>query len=215
MLTAIRWQARQLLPINMAAVACLVLYTLFTPSAITFVSNEGLAIGVLIHCLAMTVALGRSALAGPGFLYSQGLSRDQLWWSTFAATVGSGALICIVFWLMVITGIRATVQQACGNPWFPVVGTMELTAIKWLLLEYGLLLPPLHYVWIRTRQPYTDSAAGWLIAIALVIFYMICFPNLRHADDDWLTLMTGAGLLLAGIMVAANWKLHRYVEVQS
>jgi hypothetical protein len=210
-----RWQFRQLYWINGLFTGTAVIATLSMYTAIDFLRTPFFISVVLLHCALMVLLLGRSEPRGPGYLYAQGFSRDQLWWSTFFATFLSGLLVCFCVWLTIISGARAQIQAAIGNPWFPLAGTIDAKSAKWFLLEYGLLLPPMHYVWIRARQPQSDAGAGWTLAMGSIAFYGYCLMSLSQASTGQTVLLSGISILLAVVSLIGCWRFHRNVEVQS
>ena len=215
MISLIRWHLQQLRLINSVVLCAAVILGLFWPSAITFQGSSFAMMAVLVHCAVMAVILGRSESRGPGFLYAQGFSRDQLWWSTFFASLASGLTACVGLALVISTGLRGLVQQGLGNPWFPLAGTVEVPEIRWFLLEYCLLLPPAHYVWIRARQPLHDAAAGWMLAIGIVMFYGFGLGYRGRAGLEFFSFPVCADVLLALLTLFGCWRFHRQVEVQA
>ncbi|MDB5387609.1 MAG: hypothetical protein JWM11_3255 [Planctomycetaceae bacterium] len=215
MLILTRWQIRQLFWANCLAMCCATWFALMSNSAIVFSRNVSVAFGVLVHCGIMVLILGRSEPRGPGFLYCQGFSRDQLWWSAFAATVCSGVLVCLSFWLIIATGLRVVVQQALGNPWFPMAGTIEAKSTKWFLMEYILLLPPLHYIWVRARLPQRDAGAGWALAAGILAFDAHCYTYADQVTPSSAAILIGVTGLLALVTLIASWQFHRQTEVQA
>jgi hypothetical protein len=215
MLILTRWQLRQLFWPNCLAVCAGVLFVLLSSAAVTFLRNELVMFGVFVHCGVLVLILGRSDPRGPGFLYSQGFSRDQLWWSTFVATLFSGLIVCFMCWFTIITGLRALVQEATGNPWFPAAGTIDAGSVKWFMLVYVLVLPPLHYIWVRARQPMCDPTAGLMLSVGIVWLYSRCLIDTNHLSPAHAARMIGATALLASLTLIGCWIFHRQVEVQS
>ncbi len=215
MLTLIRWQLKQLFWINLIALIYFILMTLYKQEAILFARSQWLMLGVFLHCCGVALIAGRSSPRGSGFLYSQGFSRDQLWWANFLASLMSGVFVCLLIYVVIATGFRAAVQSLHGNPWAPVMGSIELSAIKWIALEYLLLFALFHYVWVRARQPARDSAAGWMIAIAMTSFVGVGYERLNGANATRSIMIASFALGLALLFVIANWKFHRSVEVQA
>jgi hypothetical protein len=215
-LVLLRWQLRQLFWVTAVAVICMMLFVMFSSAPLMRLSqNVSLIIGVAVHCGVMVLMLGRSSPRGPGFLYAQGFSRDQLWWSIVAATVFDGLTVCFAYWLTIVGGLRSATQSAIDNPWFPVAGTIEASTAGWLFLEYVLLLPPLHYVWVRVRQPQRDPSAGWVLAVGIILFYSCCLGSLGQSPADSMAIPIIACSLPATLTLIAGWIFHRQTEVQS
>lgn len=215
LLILLRWQLRQLFWINCLAVCGILWFALLFNSAITFFRGSPVLPGVMVHCGLMVLWLGRSEPRGPGFLYSQGFSRDQIWWSTFLATLCSGILVTGCLWLTIVTGLRSLVQASLGNPWFPMAGTIESTSSLWFLVEYCLLLPPMHYVWVRARLPQRDAGAGWALALGIIAIDANCYSYASQVGQGAVALLLGAATVLALLTLIAGWKFHRQIEVQS
>jgi hypothetical protein len=211
----VRWQMRQLQWMNWLMACGAFMFALLSAIPLMFFQSPFLMLLVGIHCAAMVLTLGRSEPRGPGFLYAQGFSRNQLWWSTFLATLLSGVLVCAMFWLAIATGLRALIQNAIGNPWFPVIGTIEASAALGFLIEYAILLPPLHYVWVRARQPQSDAAAGWTLAAAVIIYYCTCYGLMGQLLTSSIALLVAEVSAPALTMLVACWAFHPQVEVQS
>jgi hypothetical protein len=213
----VRWQLRQLIWVNLAAVACAVGFVLFWNEALEFLVTPYVIAFVALHAALVVLLLGRNGSSGTRFLYAQGLTRDQVWWSTSSASMLSGLVVCGSVWLILVLGIRGQLQDWLQNPWFPFMAKEEPAIAGWMLLEYVLLLPLLHYVWVRARQPMPDSGAGWLICLIGFVMLIWSITELRQALlEPTLFRVALAGFLLpAGILMTANWKLHRQVEVRS
>ena len=207
---------RQLFWANLIAVCSIALFAALSGWPLLRLSdNLVLMFGVFVHCSTMVILLGRNSPRGPGFLYNQGFSRDQIWWSILAASISSGLLASCAFWFAIASGLRSAMQEAHGNPWFPVVGSVESSLAVWILLEYILLLPPLHYAWIRARMPQRDPAAGWMQAIGILIFYCCCLSSMWPTGPGSYALPISLAIVPAGMTLIGGWRFHRQVEVQS
>ncbi len=106
-------------------------------------------------------------------------------------------------------------QAASGNPWFPVAGSVESSLAVWILLEYVLLLPPLHYAWIRARMPQRDPAAGWIQTVGILIFYCCCLSSVWPSGPGSYALPISLAAVPAAMTLIGGWRFHRQVEVQS
>jgi hypothetical protein len=216
-LAAVRWQLRQLIWINLAALLCAVGFILFWHEALEFLVTPWVVPFVALHSGLVVMLLGRNGSSGTRFLYAQGLTRDQVWWSTYSVSLISGLVVCGSVWLILILGIRSQLQDWMQNPWFPFMATEEPAIAGWLLLEYVLLLPLLHYVWVRSRQPMREAGAGWLICVAGLVMLTWSITELRRTLLEptlfWIALV--GFLSLAGLLMLVNWRLHRDVEVRS
>ena len=125
----------------------------------------------------------------------------------------SGLIVCLSVWLILVCGLRAWLQDWLQNPWFPFMARNEPAIAGWILLEYMLLLPLLHYAWVRARQPMRDAGAGWLICVSGFVMLIWSITELRAAllEPSLLRIALVGFLLLAGLLMTANWLLHRHV----
>ncbi|MCA8992562.1 MAG: hypothetical protein KDA88_11305, partial [Planctomycetaceae bacterium] len=122
---------------------------------------------------------------------------------------------CVAFLLTVGTGLRGIIQGAFENPWFPLLGSSELSELKWMLLAYAAVFSTLSYIWIRARQPSKDAAAGWMLAVAQTAFFIYCWTWMRFAPPWLCSVLVGTTLLLIATTTLALWKFHQSVEVQA
>ncbi len=106
-------------------------------------------------------------------------------------------------------------QEASGNPWFPVAGSVEASLALWIMLEYVLLLPPLHYAWVRARIPQRDPAAGWIQTAGILIFYCYCLSFVWPAGAGSYAFPITLAAVPAVMTLIGGWRFHRQVEVQS
>ena len=216
-LAALRWQLRPLLWVNLTALSGAIGFTLLWGEALEFLVTPYVILCVALHSAIVVFLLGRNGSRGSRFLYAQGFTRDEIWWSTFSASLLSGIVVCGSVWLILVLGIRAQLQDWLQNPWFPFMAKQEPVFAGWMLLEYILLLPLLHYAWVRARQPVPDSGAGWLICMFGFVMLIWTITDLRHAllEPTLFRIALSGFLLLAGLLTAASRKLHRQVEVRS
>lgn len=215
MITLIRWHLRQLAVLNIAMMLAAIVYPMFTSDRLILGRQGYVVVAGLIHSWLMVWILGRSAPRGPGFLYSQGFSRDQLWWSTWLATVISGAMVSVVVFVVIISGLRSWTQFHLGNPWFPLMGTVDADVSLWLFAFYLLVLGPMHYFWVRCRQPFGDSGAGWLILMGFVFMVVGALDRSASSISPVAWVMHGSGVVMSSLSVLSCWQFHRRVEVQA
>ncbi|MCB9953777.1 MAG: hypothetical protein H6824_22620 [Planctomycetaceae bacterium] len=215
MWTLARWQLRQVNYLNWVMVVCVIGWSLFTSEPISFMHGATMASAIFVHAALIVLILGSSSTSGAGFIYSQGFSRDQIWWSQALALLMSAAMPCVAFLLTVGTGLRGIIQGAFENPWFPLLGSSELSELKWMLLAYAAVFSTLSYIWIRARQPSKDAAAGWMLAVAQTAFFIYCWTWMRFAPPWLCSVLVGTTLLLIATTTLALWKFHQSVEVQA
>jgi hypothetical protein len=167
---------------------------------------------VAVHSLAIVALLGRFRTGAFGFLYSRGYSRDTLW--THAMLAGAAGVLSV--WLpaalVVWTPLRSCVQDRLFlNPYFPIMAPAE-AAVPWTwLFAYAVLVPTLHYAWIRQAAPYRGGSAGAMMAVA-VAFGLLCLVDgtPRHQSARLAVFLIFA--LIAATALASGWRLHRELE---
>lgn len=215
LLTLIRWHLRQLMLLNIAMMLAAAIYTMLWSERFDLPRSGILILGGMVHSVLMVTILGRSSPRGPGFLYAQSFSRDQLWWSTWLATVISGTMVSAVMFLVVISGLRSWAQFHLGNPWFPLIGPSEFDTSLWLLSLYVIELGPLHYVWVRCRQPFGDASAGWFLLVGFYLFVINAIDKSVYVVSTSTWLLHSINLLMSVVMTIACWRFHRSAEVQA
>ena len=166
-----------------------------------------------------TLILGRNlsparASLGGGYLYARGFSRDTLWGHAMAAhllgVLGAWAPAALIIWLP----IRSSWQGAVlGNPYYPLFEPTEtFVPLAWLM-AYLLLIPPIHYAWIRRLQPTKEPQAGDYLACGTIAAGFIALFNVFAFQPlEWglIVLVASVASLL---LLAAGRRLHRSVEI--
>ena len=210
----LRWQLRQTLPVICVSVPLAVLYVLQACERLQFRFESLAMIFVVVHCLAITWRLGRTSLPEFRYLYSQGYSRDALFAHMMLASLLALLAVWIPVGLLIYLPIRASVQAAAGNPWFPFAAWTERAFVwRWFLASLTLL-PALHYAWIRASLARKGVESGYILAAATVLASSILWSNSAHASQNE-TYWTGAFALLAsaGTLLIGGWMVHRRIEV--
>ncbi len=95
------------------------------------------------------------------------------------------------------------------------MGAVDANVSLWLLGVYLLVLSPMHYCWVRCRQPFGDGGAGWLILIGFILMLFGALDQSVYSITPVAWFMYGAGVLMSSIAVLICWRFHRRVEVQA
>lgn len=213
MFTLFRWQLRQVSGLNLLTIIVATCWAIFDSSVLEPLQTPTIVLMVLGHCLGMLWILGRNSPRRSGFLYCQGFSRDQIWWSTWLATLAASVCVGLAIWLAIVLRLRSTVQEWFGNPWFPLVGADEAGCAVTVVLMYVAVLSVGHFVWVRSRLPEPDPGAGWSIALLLAIFGGFTIDNVSPYRTS---VMLSAGWLLVVLtLTVVAWKIHQNSEVQA
>lgn len=208
------WIVRPALPVSLVALAVAVVYVLFKREPLDTVDGWAGAFIVAHGCL-VVMRLGRTAVGPFAFLYTRGYSRDRLWAHTMLASLAAVLVVWLPAALMIWLGLRSDYQDAVRqSPYFPIMAPLETTVPLVWLAAYGVLLPVLHYAWIRQAQPTRGGATGPLLAAGLVVAGVSVFNAGRIEQPVWWIIWIGCALVTA----AAFWggrRLHRRIEVRA
>ena len=213
----LRWQLRQLLPVNLPAIVVAGLVTLFRSEPMIAPGSVTMLVAIVIHCGLLVWRLSSMAPGNNSFVHVQGYTRDQIWWQVLLASLISGAMVCGTVWLLMVSRLRCVIQDGwMSNPWFPVTATREYSLPWVLLFGYIVVLPMMHYVWIRARNPYQESASGWLLLILGLSFQLWgCYRIYPHRlETGFLLSLMALHVPATLLLTVACWRLHRTLEVR-
>ncbi|MBN1591128.1 MAG: hypothetical protein JW888_16560 [Pirellulales bacterium] len=215
----LRWQSRDVRLITLVGLPVALIYTLCTsePFGLNVETAGWVWLFVLIHSVLITWRLGRTRNRTFGFLYTQGYTRNALWGHTMLASAASVLAVWLPSAFVIWLGLRSSYQDMLGNCWFPLMGPTEWSYPFWWLLLYAMLLPALHYAWIRYAQPTWGLLSGALLAVGLVVAIMSIWNSVRVLElpevARWLIL---GGLATTSIsLLIGGWRLHGRLEVMS
>lgn len=212
------WQLRQLFLINAAAMVIAGLYTLLRAEPMVAPGELRMLMAVIVHSAAVVWVLGRVSSRHVGFLHAQGFTRDQIGWHTFLASLLSAVLVCSTVLLLMVTGLRSFVaDHVFESPWFPFMASGEYSLPFILLLGYAIVLPLMHYAWVRFNQPFGGAASGWMMMISGLVFLIWSGSMLWMHRLETTFLLVVAVSYVPGIILltVACWRLHRTMEVRS
>jgi hypothetical protein len=173
------------------------------------------ALFVAVHSLALVSRLARFRSPDFAFLYERGFGRNTLWAHTMLATAVAILLVWLPMALIVWTPLRGLVQDVVfRSPFYPLMRPREVS-VPWVWLGlYAVVLPVLHYEWIRRAHPTRGGAAGSFITAGLVLVALTLFNMpFQHEWFGWLVLV--ASVTLAATALAASRRLHRHLEIRS
>ena len=169
------WQFKKLGLLNFFAVLAVGSYVLLRVTPFTC-HELVLLLGVLLHCWLIAWRLWRSSPRQSGFLYSWGFTRDEIWWQTYLASLASAALVCGVAWLLMVLQVRFLVQDGLvANPYFLVPQSGEYWVPWFCFYGYLLVLPMLHYAWVRSKHSAKGKFVGWMIMFGGLVLLVVCF----------------------------------------
>lgn len=196
----LRWQIRRIRGITLVGLIVAFGYVCTATDVLQFGVESPAAYFIGVHCLLITWRLGRTETQGSGFLYTQGFSRDVLWRHTMLAGLVSVLAAWLPSALLILSGLRSQWQAALGNPWLPLFAASERVFVAWCLLEYAVLLPAFHYMWVREWQMSRDPTSGFVVAGCLVVAGLGIWGGVRmHWMPFWTQGVIAGGLLTAGI----------------
>lgn len=115
-----------------------------------------------------------------------------------------------VIWTRIRSGVMNRVHD---HPYFPGGAFIEDGFILGPLLAYLLILPVMHYAWIRFAQPMRGHFAGvWLAVWLIVGMFLFQFENYEH-----ITLLNARiySILVVTLLAAWGFKLHQRMEIGS
>lgn len=210
------WQVRNLVPVSLTAAVLSCLFVLITREPLRFAMLNGpTPYFILVHCLAITWCLGRVRSRSFAFLYGQGFTRDSLWLHAMLATCVSVLAAWLPAAVLIWSGLRSGFQDQMQNYWFPLMAETESAFLYWSLLSYVVLLPILHYGWIRAAQPMRGTTGGFAIAIATVFAAFSIWNSIHvHRMPIWIVVLLAGGFVVAAVSLAWGGRsLHRRLEV--
>ena len=213
-----QWQFRQVRWVTLIALVVALGYTLFEPELLYHRSLGLPLLFVFVHSILITWRLGRARSREFGFLYSQGYSRDAIWWHMMLASAASVITVWLPVALIIWSGLRCSLQDAMLNYRFPFMGPLEMTYLLWPLLLYFLFVPTFHYAWIRNLQPTRGPVAGFFVAVAMVMTVFTLWSsldNMFQLSGIALWLILGGLIMASGSLLLGSWRLHRRLEVAS
>lgn len=212
------WQLRQLKLINIIAIIVSGVWLILHQATMQIPGPFLLLPGTAVHCAAVVWTLGRATSRHTGFLHVQGLTRDQIWWHTFTATLISGGMVVLISAVIILSGLRAWVQDVwIESPYFLVPVSSENWIPLILVLHYAFILPLMHYVWIRANQPFRGTTAGWMMMSLGLCFYLWSFAMAEghRSSPRFLIIVALTHIPAIAMLIVSCNRIHRTLEVRS
>lgn len=211
------WQLRQLRAITLVGLLIALPYVMSEHEPLRFDMLGPVPLFILVHSLLIVWRLGRTNHTSFGFLYTQGYSRDALWFNSMFASAAGVLIVWLPPALAVWLGLRSHYQDDLENYWFPLMAETERPFPWWCLLGYAVLLPLFHYAWIRGAQPWRGLLAGYILAIGVVLAAFSIWNGVRVPDMPvWTIFMMAGGFAGAALsLFVGSRRLHRTLEVLS
>jgi hypothetical protein len=115
--------------------------------------------------------------------------------------------------LIVWTHARSALLDKMQNPNYPIMAPFEMTQPFHWLAGYALLLPVLHYAWIRHQQPTKGPNDGLWLAIGYLMAQLVTITlPFSLYPPRWILATAFPAVSLA--LFAAGRRLYRQVEVR-
>lgn len=215
-LTLLRWRLRQLYWLNRLTLVASGAYALLAPQPLWITQFPWWF--VVGHAALIAWILGRTQTPAAAFLHAQCYSRDCLWRHTLLAAGIAGGMLWMPLAVCVWTPLRASLQDALGNPHFPYMAPTEAPTVWAVLALDALLLPIYLAAGARWAHPARGNAAGVLLA-----FGATC-AAVSVGTTHWFTLgprppygalagVAAIGALLSVGSLFVGRRLFREVEV--
>ena len=211
----LRYLFRQALPATAVGTLGLGLFALLRPSVLS-PRDAWPVVVIFAQSFMLAVTFGRFEWPSFAFTYSRGYSRDSLWGHLMLA----GALSVLTAWLvaglMLWTGLRNLLHdRLLRSPYFPIMAPREMSVPMFWLGLYVLLVPALHYAWIRRAQPAKGRHGGNFVVIGLLAALLVGSSMVRSLDA-WLAWLSGVlyAAVVVGLILGGR-ALHRSLEVRA
>lgn len=214
----VSWLYRRTATVSLPAAALAAGYVLLVPGRLRWDLEPRHAwfiwLFVVVHAIALVIVQGRPFSRSTGFLYTRGFGRDRLWLGQMAASAASVLTVVLAAGVVTWTPLRAWWQSSVAeSPFYllhaPGYGAarFEWTFVFRPLWVYTLLLPVLHYAWIRRAAPTRGRLIGPLI-VGWFVFAIVLGLLMEDATRSY----AGPGVAAAALLVW-SWRLHRRMEV--
>lgn len=213
--TLLHWQLRLLLPVTAVAAPVAALWTLHIPGLL-FTPSAAPPLFILLHSVAIGHFLGRMSSPDFAYLHGRPFSRDTLWAHTMLASLLGALMAWLPAALIVWSGARSAWQDVIGNPNFPILAGREM-AVPWSWLAiYGLMLPVVHYDWIRQLQPTRAADESLLLVVAFLFALLVVWGsgNIWMGKPGLFPVMAAVFTGSALALLIAGRQLYRRVEVR-
>lgn len=211
----LRWQLQSLRLVTAVAVPVAAFWTLLYSTPLT--QTVWPIFFAIFHSVAITACLGRFRSAEFAFLHSRAYSRETLWAHTWLASIIAVLAAWLPAALIVWTHARSALQSKMP-PLHTLIPPTPETGVPWLWLGwYALMLPALHYAWIRHQQPTKSPNDGLWLAISYLMALLITLGRLNPFERTihpalWVAAAAFPAVSLA--LLAAGRRLYHEMEVR-
>jgi hypothetical protein len=221
----LRWFFRQTWPLNGLVMAVLFVLAFVPdgsptlelpgtdgPTFIWLAQPLGLVVLLLItvaHPLGLGMLLGRYRKKEFAFLYTRGFSRNAVWGHLMLFSVFSVALV----WAPACAALQVSLPEKLyilagtqGSPY------MTFTAILYCATafpSYPLLIPAVHFAWIRQAQPDRSTEAGFWLGLAVALGLMRLLFSTDHAPE-----FPAISIIVGLLLLAWSRRLHQRMELR-
>jgi hypothetical protein len=206
----VSWNFRAAWRLTLPSMLLMTGYVLVTPELLEQSSAVPIWFAI-VHSALLSWMTARFNTPAAAFLYTRGFSRDRLWvhraLSQLICVAVAWLPACLVVWL----GLRSTFQDhVLRSAYYPVFqGADAFVPLRWVGLHL-LLLGLLQYGPIRRAQPTCDRDAGYLIALAFLVFVTFAVAT----RTPWATAMMISGITICLLaLVYGSWRLHQRIEI--
>ena len=208
------WIFRPLSLLTLISSSLATAYVLLHDKPLEFFVDDYVLLFVFFHSFLISRMIGRVRSESFAFLYSQGFSRNFLWWHVWLATFASVLATWLPCALLILTPLRSQYQDWMLNPWFPLAAGTEWRFLTQSLLCYGMLLPLFHYEWIRSSMPFQGRLNGHLLVIAYFVCGLYLWEKFWWVGTDLSRTCLFIGFIsVSGILGLFGRWLHKRLEV--
>lgn len=206
---------RQALPATGLGGVGLGLYALMWPDVMT--SHDHVpALVILVYGLLLGRLLGRYQTPAFAFLHSRGYSRGVLWSHLMLASGLSVMAAWLPATLILWTGLRSAIfDRVLRSPYFPIMAPREIVVPLVWLAFFILLVPAVHYAWVRSAQPTKGGHNGPFVPFAILAALAVAFSMVYHLRG-WFAWLCGALYAVTVVaLILGGWRLYRSLEVRA
>ena len=197
------------------------LTTITSISALSFVAlhtlplsfrNDSASLFILFHSFLIACLVSPSRIDVSRFLFSQGFSRESLWFHSWLAAIASIGITLAPCAILILTGLRGWIQDIQSNPWFPLMAGTELPVLTWATALYLILLPVFRYATIRMASPDRDFKSGLGILFLFLLIGFMAWTQLQRPGPVQHWIITGF-LLISTALFVLGYSTYQRTEV--
>lgn len=195
-----RWLLWEMSTVTGCAIFVMLAFLLLNPEVMRFRAGGDISVFVFVHSLMIVRTICLVRKPSFGFLLMSGVSRDQHWRHITITALSSGLLVWGLGAAIVFSGLRSKIQDQSDNPAFPFMGVTEQPVMIWCFVEYLILIPVLHYAWIRSSQTTRGADNGFLMTIGVVLLAITIDDAIDFSNaPTWVSSVIAFGFLLVSL----------------